>query len=154
MATKKKKSVSPVQKGYATVTAAMNQADAAASIDFCKKVFGAKVQLRMKGANGKIHHAEMRIGDSVVMISDATRDPARVSGLFLYLPAVDKVFAKAIKAGAKALMPPADMFWGDRYCRFIDPAGNYWSVATHIEDVSPAEMKKREKAAAKAMATS
>ncbi len=146
---KKKAKVRPIPKGYATVTAAMNQTDAAATIEFCKKVFGAKVRIKMKIPGGKIAHAEMQIGNSIVMISDSMRDPARVSGLFLYVPNVDKVFAKALKAGATVTMRPADQFWGDRYGRLIDPFGNHWAVATHVENVRPAELKKREKAFAK-----
>lgn len=146
---KTKTKVRPVPRGYSTVTAAMNQTDAAATIEFCKKVFGAKVRIRMKAPGGKIAHAEMQIGDSIVMISDAMRDPARVSGLFLYVPAVDKVFARAVKAGATVTMRPADQFWGDRYGRLIDPFGNHWAIATHVENVRPAELKKREKAFAK-----
>jgi PhnB protein len=91
------------------------------------------------------------IGDSVVMLSDAVREPARISGLFLYVPNVDKTIAKAVKAGAKILMPAEDTFWGDRFGRVEDPYGNSWAIATHIEDVSPAELKKRSKAMAKAM---
>jgi len=150
---KSKKSVRPVPKGYSTVTATMNQTDAAAAIAFCKKAFGAKAKIHMKGG-GKIMHAEMQIGDSIVMISDSMREPARVSGMFLYVPSVDKVIAKAVKAGATVTMPAQDMFWGDRYARIIDPLGNYWALATHIEDVSPAEQKKREKAFAKQNAMS
>lgn len=150
---KSKKSVRPIPKGYSTVTAAMNQTDAAATIAFCKKAFGAKVNIRMKGG-GKIMHAEMQIGDSVVMISDAMREPARVSGMFLYVPSVDKVIAKAVKAGATVTMPAENMFWGDRYARMVDPFGNHWALGTHIEDVTPAEMKKREKAFAKQNAMS
>lgn len=151
---KSKKSVRPIPKGYTTVTATMNQTDAAAAIAFCKKAFGAKVNIRMKAPGGKIAHAEMLIGDSIVMISDSMREPARVSGMFLYVPNVDKVIAKAVKAGATVTMPAADMFWGDRYARIVDPLGNYWAIATHIENVSPAEQKKRQKAFAKQNAMS
>jgi uncharacterized glyoxalase superfamily protein PhnB len=150
---KSKKSVRPVPKGYSTVTAAMNQTDAAAAIAFCKKAFGAKVNIRMQGG-GKIMHAEMQIGDSIVMISDSMREPARVSGMFLYVPNVDKVIAKAVKAGATVTLPAADAPWGDRYGRIVDPLGNHWAIATHIEDVSPAESKKRLKAFAKQNAMS
>jgi PhnB protein len=106
----------------------------------------------MLGPTKKIIHIEMEIGDSVVMLSDAVMEPARVASLLLYVPDVDKVMAKAIKAGATAIMPVQDMFWGDRFGRFSDPFGNLWAIATHIEDVAPAEMKKRAKEAAKAMA--
>ena len=97
----------------------------------------------MPGADGKLMHAEIKIGDSLVMCSDAVREPARPAGLFVFSRNVDKAFDKAVKAGAKVLMPPADMFWGDRFARVEDPQGNSWGIATHIEDVSPKEMKKR-----------
>jgi uncharacterized glyoxalase superfamily protein PhnB len=153
MATKKKskKKVSPIPKGYHSVTPALNQVDAMATIDFCKKAFGAKLRMKMPGANGKLMHAEIEIGDSVIMVSDAVMDPPRVASNFLYVPSVDKTIAKAVKAGAKVVMPAQDMFWGDRFGRIQDPQGNFWSVGTHIEDVTPAEMKKRQKQAAAQM---
>jgi PhnB protein len=141
-----------VPKGYASVTAVMNQTDSRATIAFCKSAFGAKLRSKMDGPGGKIMHAEMEIGDSVVMLSDAVREPARVASLFLYVPNVDKTMAKAVKAGATVMMPAADMFWGDRFGRLVDPFGNLWGIATHVEDVSAAEMKKRAKAMAKQMA--
>jgi uncharacterized glyoxalase superfamily protein PhnB len=155
MAAKKKaskKKVNPIPKGYGTVTASLNQVDAKTTIAFCKKAFGAKVRMTMPGPNGKLMHAEIEIGDSVVMLSDAVMDAPRVSSLFLYVPSVDKTIAKAVKAGAKVVMPAQDMFWGDRFGRVVDPQGNIWAIGTHVEDVSPAEMKKRSKAAAKEMA--
>ncbi len=151
MATKKKR-VNPIPKGYTSVTPSMNQNDAAATIAFCKKVFGAKLRMKMPAPNGKLMHAEIEIGDSVVMLSDAVQEPARVASTFLYVPSVDKTVTKAVKAGAKVLMPAADMFWGDRMGRIVDPFGNFWTIATHIENVSPAEVKRREKAARKLMA--
>jgi len=141
------KKVRPIPKGYASVTPSIVQQNAAQMIDFCKKAFGAKVRMRMDGPGGKIMHAEIEIGDSVIMLTDAMQEPAQPAGLFLYVPDVDKTFAKAVKAGATALMPPQDMFWGDRFGRVQDPSGNKWGVATHREDVTPKEMKKRAKAA-------
>jgi uncharacterized glyoxalase superfamily protein PhnB len=88
-------------------------------------------------------HAEVEVGDSLVMVTDAVHEPARPGGLFLYTENVDKSFAKALKAGAKELMAPQDMFWGDRFARVEDPQGNKWGMATHVEDVTPKEMKKR-----------
>ena len=152
MAAKKKRSVRAVPKGYSTVTATLNQSDAKATIGFLKKAFGAKVLTKMAGPGGKLMHCELQLGDSRLMISDAVQEPARVASLFLYVPDVDKTIAKAVKAGAKIMMPVADMFWGDRYGRVVDPFGNTYAVATHIENVKPAEMKKREKAFAKQMA--
>jgi PhnB protein len=141
------KKVKPIPKGYHSVTPALSQADAAQTIAFCKKAFGAKERMRMKGPGGKIVHAELQIGDSIVMLNDAMQEPAQPAGLFLYVPDVDKSFAKAVKAGATVLTPVQDMFWGDRFGRLADPAGNRWGIASHREDVSPREMKKRAAAA-------
>jgi len=151
-AKKSKKKVAPIPKGYGTVTATLNQNDAKATIGFMKSAFGGKVRLKMEGPGGKLMHAEVEIGDSVVMISDSVMEPARVGSLFLYVENVDKAVAKAVKAGAEVVMPVADQFWGDRMGRVVDPFGNFWAVATHIEDVDAAEMKKRQKAMAKQMA--
>lgn len=147
-----KRPVKPVPKGYRAVTPYMNQDDAAATIAFCKKAFGAKLLSKMAGPNKKLMHAELLIDDSVVMLSDAVMEPARVSSLFLYVPNVDKTIAKAAKAGASVIMPAADQFWGDRFGRIKDPQGNLWSIATRIENVKPAEMKLRMKAEARKMA--
>jgi PhnB protein len=144
-----KRSINPVPKEYGTVTAMMNTSDAAATIAFCKKAFGAKLLMKMPVPGGKLMHAEMLIGDRIVMVSDAMMDPARVSALCLYVPKVDKTIAKAVKAGAQIAMPAQDMFWGDRFGRVIDPQGNIWAVASRIEKVSPKEMKVRMKAEAK-----
>jgi PhnB protein len=155
MASKKKaakKPINPVPKEYGSVTPAMNQDDAAATIAFCKKAFGAKLLSKMPGPGGKLMHAEIQIGDSIVMVSDSVMEPARVSSIMLYVPKVDKVVAKAVSAGAAVIMPVQDMFWGDRFGRIKDPFGNLWSIASRTEKVPPAEMKKRMKAEAKRMA--
>ena len=158
MATKKatknkvKRKVNPVPKGYRTVTPTLNQADASATIAFCKKAFGAKLKAKMAGPGGKIMHSEVLINDSLIMVTDAVREPARVSTLFLYVPNVDKTIAKAVKAGAKVLDPATDMFWGDRFGRVVDPQGNQWSIGSRVEIVREKELKKRAKAFAKQMA--
>ncbi len=141
------KKVRPVPKGYHSVTPALNQAYAAQTIAFCKNAFGAKEIMRVPGPNGKIMHAEIRIGDSIIMLNDAVHEPPQPAGLFLYVPDVDKTVVKAVKAGATVLMPVQDMFWGDRFGRVADPSGNRWGIATHREDVSPRELKKRAAAA-------
>ena len=141
-----KKKVDPIAPGYTAVTPALNMVDARATIEFCKKAFGAKLQLSMARPDGKLMHAVLSIGGALLMVSDAIQDAPRVSSLFLYVPNVDKTVAKAVALGAKVLMPPGDMFWGDRFARICDPQGNFWSIGTHIEDVSPAEQKKRGKA--------
>lgn len=141
------KKVKPIPKGYHSITPALTQADTARTIEFCKKAFGAKERMRMAGPGGKIMHAEIEIGDSVIMLNDEMQEPAQPASLFLYVPDVDKTLAKAVKAGASVLMAPQDMFWGDRFGRIADPAGNKWGIATHREDVTPREMKKRAAAA-------
>ena len=138
-----KKKVKPVPKGYHSVQVSLNLTDAKSAIDFCKKVFDAKVRGVMPGPNGKIVHAEVKLGDSVEMFSDAVVDPPFPGNLMVYVPNADKTFAKAVKAGAKELMAPTDQFWGDRFSRVEDPFGNRWGIATHIEDVTPKQMKKR-----------
>jgi len=147
----KAKRVSPVPRGYRTVTATMTQNDSAATIAFCKKAFGAKLRAKMPAPGGKIMHAELEIGDSVVMLSDAMQEPARVASMFLYVDNVDKTFAKALKAGAKVVMPLQNQFWGDRHGRIADPQGNLWALASRVEKVTPTEMKKRQKAEMKKM---
>jgi uncharacterized glyoxalase superfamily protein PhnB len=142
-AKKKPKRVRAIPKGYQEVTPYLNVSDGSGFIAFTKAAFGAKVRSTMPGPEGKLMHAEIKIGDTIVMLSDAVREPARPAGLLLYSNNVDKSFAKAVKAGAKVLMPPQDMFWGDRFARVEDPQGNSWQIATHVEDVSPKEMKKR-----------
>jgi len=106
--------------------------------------------------DGSIAHAEVQIGDSMLMISDENPDMGAVSpqslngtpvNIFLYVKDVDAAFQQAVKAGATAVMPPTDMFWGDRYSKLSDPFGHSWSIATHKEDVAPEEMGKRAAAA-------
>ncbi len=152
------KKVKPVPAGYHTVTPYLTVRNAVDAIDFYKRVFGAKELMRMPGPDGKsIGHAELRIGDSVVMLSDefpgmsTCRAPESLGGttvaLFLYVPDVDATFKRAVDAGCKVLKPLADMFWGDRYGQLEDPFGNQWALATHKEDVTPKEMKRRAQAA-------
>jgi PhnB protein len=141
------KKTKPIPNGYHSVTATLNQDNAARTIEFCKQAFGAKVLMNISGPGGRIMHAEIQIGDSRIMLNDTMQEPALPAGLFLYVPDVDKTFAKAVKAGATVLMPVADMFWGDRFGRVMDPSGNRWGIATHREDVTPKEMKKRAAAA-------
>jgi PhnB protein len=140
---KKNKKVKPIPKGYGSVTPSLNVNDAKGLIKFCEKAFDAKTRSMMPGPQGKIMHAEILIGDSLVMLSDAVQEPARPANLFLYVEKVDKTFAKAVKAGAKVLTPIEDTFWGDRWGRVEDPLGNRWSIATRVEEVSPKKLKKR-----------
>lgn len=147
-----KKRVAAVPAGFQTVTPYMVCLGAGDAIAFYKKAFGAKERLRMGGPDGRIMHAEMKIGSSIVMLSDEIKEmgqtsPQTIGGvgvqMFLYVPNVDKAFAQAVAAGATAEMPPTDMFWGDRFAKVGDPFGHKWAIATHIEDVSPKEMARR-----------
>lgn len=146
--------VRPIPKGYRTVTPGIALKNASEFIKFCKKAFGAKEVLRMAGPNGSVMHAELLIGDSQLMLGDempgmGNKSAVTLGGspvtLHLYVENCDAAFKKAVAAGATAIMPPTDMFWGDRYAKLQDAWGNSWAVATHIEDVSPQEMKKRGK---------
>lgn len=144
--------VQAIPPGYHAVTPYLVVRDGARAIDFYKESFGAKEITRMGTPDGKIAHAELKIGDSMIMLSDemmGNRSPESFGGspvsIFLYVENVDSVFNQAVKAGAKSDMPPADMFWGDRYGKLTDPFGHVWGIATHIEDVAPAEMEKRAK---------
>ena len=153
------KKVQAVPAGYHTVTPYLTVNDGAGALEFYKRAFGARETERMPGPGGKLMHAELRIGDSVVMLSDefpgmsTCRAPKSLGGttgsIFLYLPDVDPAFRKAVDAGCKILMPLTNMFWGDRFGKLEDPFGNQWTMATHVEDVTPDEMRRR---AADAMA--
>ena len=137
--------VKPVPQGYHTVTPYLVVDGAEKIIRFVKEAFGAQPVFEpMARPDGKIMHAEFKIGDSIVMLADASeRAQATSDMLHLYVPNVDAVYQKALKAGGKSLMEPMDQFYGDRSGSVMDPAGNRWFIATHIEDVSPAELKKR-----------
>jgi PhnB protein len=145
-------STKPIPDGYASVTPYLMIKGAAAAIDFYKKVFGAKEQLRVPMPGGRIGHAELKIGDSVIMLADeceesAMKGPQAIGGtpvsLHVYVPNSDAVFATAIAVGAKQIRPMADQFYGDRSGMFSDPFGHVWNVATHVEDVSPEELQRR-----------
>jgi uncharacterized glyoxalase superfamily protein PhnB len=137
--------VKPVPDGYHTLTPYLVADGAERLIRFMKEAFGATAVFEpMMRSDGKVMHAEYKIGDSIVMISDASeRAKATSAMLHVYVPNVDAVYQKAIKAGASSVSEPADMFYGDRTGGVKDPAGNHWHIGTHIEDVSPAELKKR-----------
>jgi PhnB protein len=145
-------SVKPIPDGYTTVTPYLVVDKAAEAIDFYKRAFGAQEIVRMAGPMGKIMHAELKIGNSMIMLGDempgsGARSPHSLggtsSGIMLYLNDVDATFAQAVSAGAKVEMPLDNMFWGDRYGKLLDPFGHSWSLATHVEDVAPADMKVR-----------
>lgn len=143
--------------GYNNVTPYLYLRNAPKAIEFYKNVFGAKEVMRMPGPEGKIMHAEIRIGDSVIMLAEENPQmnalgPLTIGGssssLYVYVDDVDSVAQKAVAAGANLTRPVKDQFYGDRSGSFTDPFGYVWSVGTHIEDVSPEEVGKR---AAKAM---
>src|SRR6266571_6717708 len=113
--------VKPVPEGYHTVTPFLTLKDAAGAIEFYKKAFGAQERVRMPTPDGKVAHAELQIGDSVVMLSEAIQEPVTSASMYLYVPNVDAVCQRAVAAGAEAAMPPTDMFWGDRFGRVVDP---------------------------------
>jgi PhnB protein len=149
---KKSKKVLPVPKGYRTITAHLVCRNATGAMAFYTKAFGAKPRMSMPTPDGKVAHAEMQLGDSLLMVADEMPEmgataPETIGGsavhMFLYVKDIDKAFARAVAAGARADMPPMNMFWGDRYAKLTDPFGHKWSMATHVEDMSPREMARR-----------
>ena len=142
--------VEPVPKDMHTVTPHLVCDGAAEAIEFYKKAFGAVETARMQTPDGKIMHASVRIGDSTVMLVDEFPDygsvgPKKLNGspvtMHVYVPDVDRVFAQAVAAGATVRMPLENQFWGDRYGQVVDPFGHNWSIATHVKDMTPEEMK-------------
>ena len=139
-----------IPPGYHSVTPYLVVSDGAAAIEFYKAAFGAVEHFRMPTPDGeRILHAQIQIGDSPVMLAQeiqefGSKGPNALGGssvaMHLYVEDVDAAYDKAVKAGAEATMPPADMFWGDRYGRLTDPFGHVWSLATHVRDVTPEEM--------------
>lgn len=147
--------VKPVPEGFHTATPTLIVRNAADAIEFYKKVFDAEERMRMPSPDGKIMHAELKIGDSIIFLSDefpnmGGKSPQTLGGhsggVYLYVPDVDDVFQRAIAAGGKSSTPVTDMFWGDRHGNFTDPFGHSWGVSTHTEDVSEEEMGKRAEA--------
>lgn len=142
--------VSPIPKDHHSVTPMLMVRGAAKEIDFLKQAFGATEKERHTAPDGSIMHAQVQIGDSMIMLGDAKGDcQPTTAALYLYVPNVDEVYQRAVAAGAKSEMELADQFWGDRSGSVTDPAGNRWWLATHKEDVSAEELKRR---AAKFMA--
>jgi len=144
--------VKPIPDGYAAVTPYLVIDGASAAIEYYKKVFGATERMRMDAPGGKVGHAELVVGGSTIMLADESpqmgfRGPKAFGGsavsLMLYVPNVDEVFKRAMDAGAKQLKPVADQFYGDRMGTMEDPFGHVWTIGTHIEDVSPEEMRRR-----------
>ncbi len=153
---KKVAKAQPIPAGYHILTPSIVVRGAAEAIEFYKKAFGAKEKYRMGGPGGKIMHAEIKIGDSILMLSDempemGNKSPLAVGGtassVLIYTKNVDALFQQAVAAGAKPVMPVADQFWGDRYGQVTDPYGHVWQLATHKEDLTPKQMAKRAEAA-------
>jgi PhnB protein len=139
-----------IPEGMHTVTPHLICADASAAIEFYKKAFNATETSRLPGPGGRLMHASLRIGDSAVMLVDEMPEhgalgPKSLKGsavaIHLYVEDADAVAAQAVAAGAKLTMPVTEMFWGDRYGQLEDPFGHRWSIATHVRDVTPAEMQ-------------
>jgi len=148
--------VKPIPEGYHTLTPYLAVDDASKAIEFYKDAFGAEEFIRMPGPGGTIAHAELQIGDSKLMLSDpfpqsSVRPPSERGGttasIFMYVEDVDAIFDQAQQAGAEVVSELEDMFWGDRFGTLSDPFGHVWSIATHKEDLSDAEMAERSKAA-------
>jgi PhnB protein len=147
-----KRDVKPIPEGYQTITPFLTVHDAAKAIDFYKEAFGAQERNRMTTPDGKsVAHAELEIGDSIFMLSDEmpgqSCEPSALSescvGFYLYVKDVDDIFERAVTAGAKVKEPLKNAFWGDRIGKIVDPAGHEWILATHVEDVSPEELRQR-----------
>jgi PhnB protein len=147
--------VKAIPQGYHTITPNIVVSDGAKAIDFYARAFGAEELMRLPGPGGGIMHAELRFGDSTVMLGEEMPDMGAKSpkayggspvGFYVYVGDVDASWERAVKAGAKPVMPLANMFWGDRTGRLEDPFGHHWSLAQHIEDLTPEEISKGQEA--------
>ena len=133
----------PIPEGYSTVTPFLTLQNCIEAMEFYKKAFGAEERARMLSPDGKVMHAELKIGNSIVMFSEAMMNPPTKSSLHIYVENCDAWWKRATEAGCKVEMPLEDAFWGDRYGVLSDKWGNRWGIATHKEDISPDEMKRR-----------
>jgi len=137
-------SIGPVAPGYRSITLYLVVEGAAAVLDFLRDAFGAEELRRMLLPDGRVAHAEVRIGDSVLMLADSCSEfPPTQAGIHLYMAEVDAVYERVLRLGATAIRPPADQFYGDRSASVRDRWGNSWHIATHIEDLSEEEMSRR-----------
>lgn len=144
------KATKPIPDGYHSVTPQLTLDDAATTIDWYKRALGAQELGRHLGPDGKVMHAEIKIGNAIVMVNDAVmggKGPRAIGGspasLWVYAEDCDGLFNRAVAAGAQVRMPLADQFWGDRSGTFIDPAGYQWTIATRKEDLTPQELDRR-----------
>lgn len=149
------KKIPPIPPQYHSITPSLVIRGAAQAIDFYRRAFGAKERVRMAGPGGAVMHAEIKIGDSMLMLSDewpemGSRGPQALGGspitVMLYVKDCDQTFRQAVEAGARAQMEPQDMFWGDRFAKLEDPFGHQWGILTAKEKVSPKEMARRQAA--------
>jgi PhnB protein len=150
----------PIPEGYHTLSTYLAVDDASRAIEFYSRAFGAKERMRLPMPDGRIAHAELQIGDSIVMVSDpfpqqACRPPSELGGttvaLCLYVDDVDSFVAQAVNAGATITTPVENAFWGDRFGKLADPFGHEWQVSTHMEDVPPGQIMERARTAMAAM---
>jgi len=150
-----KPSTQPVPPGFHTITPSLTVRNGAQAIEFYKKALGAEERMRMAGLDGKISHAELKIGDSIIFLTDENpamgcKSPQTLggtsSGFYLYVEDVDTAFQRAVGAGGKAKMPVTDMFWGDRLGSFDDPYGHTWTLSTHTQDMTEQELEEGAKA--------
>lgn len=136
--------VQPIPEGYSTVTPYLIVEGADALLDFLERAFGAERRFRMDSEDGTVAHAEVTLGDSVVMLAEAGGEwPAMPGNIHLYVEDCDATYARALDAGATSLQEPTDQFYGDRSGGVRDPAGNVWWITTHVEDVPPDELERR-----------
>lgn len=146
--------VNPIPEGFHTVTPGLVHKQAKKAIEFYRKAFGAEVKTSMDTPDGRVMHAEIRIGDSILFVFDefpewapdqkAPQTAGGVTGtLFLFVQDVDAAYKRALDAGAKSVTPPADMFWGDRFGKVVDPFGHHWGIATRKENLDRAEIDRR-----------
>ena len=152
----------PIPEGFHTLTPYLTVRDAPRAIEFYKRAFGAEVRSIHYAPDGKIMSAHLKIGDSILLLNEefpgmGPKSPLSIGDspvtIHIYVEDVDKLFHQAQAAGAKPVMPLMDMFWGDRYAQVSDPFGHKWSMATHKEDLTPAEIEKRGRAAFERMAS-
>jgi uncharacterized glyoxalase superfamily protein PhnB len=150
-----KKSTQPIPEGFHSITPSLTLRNASQAIEYYKKALGAEERMRMEGPDGKIGHAELKIGNSIIFLND--ENPAwgcsspeslggSASNFYVYVEDVDTAFKRALDAGGQAKMPVMDMFWGDRMGNFTDPYGYTWTIATHTQDMTEQEMEEGAKA--------
>jgi PhnB protein len=137
----------PIPQGYHTATPYLAVQGVPKLMTFLKQAFYAEERERMTAPDGRVSHAEMKIGDSIIMMGEPTGESKSMPGMiYLYLEDTDAAYKRALQAGASSLREPTDMFYGDRNAAVTDPVGNQWWIATHVEDVPPEEMQRRMKA--------